>query len=202
MLTKCYKIQMFMSEAHYEQPGADESARLNAELQHVLGLKLLRHTHNLFDDALQRQILSGQRAKQDGLKFVDIYVQETATDTPLDSALTLLLTRDGDWLRPHEEQPHFYVYFPFTEGDDMHSITSLPGALRWITKVEANGNSVGYVITEEGVRRSLPAGIEVDETVNLLDVNLSLEPAEGRELLDELRTFRLAPLTHYAKESS
>ena len=189
-----------MSEAFEPLPDRSETERVSEELQHVLGLKVLRHVTNLYEDAFQRQLSSGKLAKQNGLKFVDVFIQETTVETPADRAMAILLTRNGDWLRPSEPQPHFYVYFPVMDSRDGEATVMTTG-INWLTRVEADGVRQSYVITEEGIRRSLSPEAEIDEAAFLLGGNTLLDPAEGRTLLEELRSFRLAPHVHYAKET-
>jgi hypothetical protein len=187
-----------MSEAarHGEHPTDAEKQRIAEELRRIQALHFFRHSRALFDDALQRQILSAREAKDKGLNFVDIYTQETSVKVPQDRAIAILLTPDGDWLRPTQPKPHFYIYFSTIDSNQDSSIPI--GLISWIEKVDADGSSALYTVTEEGIQRAVT---DTEEGVVLLLENQdqdSLTPLMTKDLLDEIRSFRLAPLEHAA----
>lgn len=186
-----------MSEAPIpEQSVPSEEERLESELQRIVSRRFLRHNRALFDDALQRQALSALEAKTLGLKFVDIYTQETFIGTPGGRALALLATPTGDWLRPGIKTPHFFVYFPVLDSD-LSSATDIPTSLvNWIEKVDENDIHSMHTLTEEGIQRSILVPEGVLALPNGPTQNGLLSPRESRELLDELRSFRLAPMDH------
>lgn len=186
-----------MSEArHGDYPLDPAKQRTLEELRRIQSFQFFKHNTALFDDALQRQTLSAIDAKHKGLKFVDIYTQETSASVPRERALAILLTPDGDWKRPGHPKPHFYVYFSTLESADsfenMHR-----GLINWVEKVDENGASTLYTITEDGIQ---PTISEVDDAISMISSNAQnyLTPLETRELIDEVRSFRLAPLEHVA----
>lgn len=186
-----------MSEARHEgYPEDPEKKRLSDELRQVQSLRFFKHNRALLDDALQRQAISAAEAREKGLKFVDIYTQETSVSVPHDRAIAVLLTPDGDWLRPNHAKPHFFIYFSTLEssGDDNEQPS---GLLNWIEKVDAEGISTMYTLTEDGIQRSL--GLE--ESLHMIIEGSDQQLISHRmteDLFDELRSFRLAPHDHAA----
>jgi hypothetical protein len=183
-----------MSEINSEPFKDPEHLRLDSEIRRAISRQFLRHNRALFDDALTRQGNAQRLAKASGLRFVDRFTQETNIDTPLERAITILLTPDGSQLRPSEKKPHFYIYFPYAEqGSD--SDLALPTMLiNWIEHVDIEGNKTMYTVTEDGIQLSMrdETAIAIGETGEA-----RLSHLESRKLLEEVRSNRLAPMDHY-----
>ncbi|MBA3758656.1 hypothetical protein H0X10_03435 [Candidatus Saccharibacteria bacterium] len=186
-----------MTEARQgEYPIDPEKQRVADELRRIQSLRFLRHNRALLDDALQRQVISAAEAKAKGLKFVDIYTQETSASVPQERAIAILLTADGDWLRPNEPEQHFFIYFSAIDSNDSTSMSA--GLLNWVEKVDTDGTSTMYVMTEEGIQHAVTGA---DEGVTMLLESTTqgyLSPQENNDLLDQVRSFRLAPHEHSA----
>jgi hypothetical protein len=186
-----------MSESRHGPTGNDpEKQRLDHELRLGLSRRFLRHNSALLEDAITRQTISAEEARNKNLRFVDVYTQETAIDTPIDRAIAVLLTRDGVQLHPSEQKPHFFVYYPYMERSSRDNSQMPESIINWVEYIDINGKNTLYTITEDGIQYSqLP-----DDEGNFEEVpntNAMLTHAESRLLLDELRSYRLAPLDHY-----
>ena len=194
-----------MSEARHEEFQPDpEKQRIAEELRSVQAIHFLRHNQALLDDALQRQALSSAEAKSKGLKFVDIYTQETSVKVPQDRALSVLVTPGGDWLRPTAPKPHFFVYFSTMEGLDNRP-GSTKGLVNWIERVKPDGSSTLFTITldekEDGSKEGgvQPTVTDTDVAVAIMLDQLAptwLSPMATRDLLEEVKSYRLAPQEH------
>lgn len=169
-------------------PGENERQRLDEELRHAIGRLLIKHANVLRDDARQKQANSIAEAQAKGLKFVDIYIQETETSVPAGRAEAVLLTPEGKPLRPSIPSPRIYVYYPLELGQ-----TEQDPNLRWYEWQGAGGAKVLYTVSDQGVQETVT---EIDDPEAFTDPAW-LPHADGRNFLNEVRSFRLAPLEHH-----